>query len=176
MPAVRSRCARAVRPRLPPPPHGAAVGKATEMRFDDDDGDAPPPPANGGGTERFDALYEVGQVRQCGGGRGWRGRARPLGLPPSARRAAAERWAEARGARPRSCPFARAQVLGKGTYGAVRMCRHRQSGRDCAVKIIDKLSTDSSLEDLAREIAMLADLKVRSGAVGLWAGWLGWLG
>mmetsp|Transcript_4133 Transcript_4133/g.11962 ORF Transcript_4133/g.11962 Transcript_4133/m.11962 type:complete len:435 (+) Transcript_4133:98-1402(+) len=51
------------------------------------------------------------------------------------------------------------KVLGKGTYGSVRMARHRQTGRECAVKIIDKMSTDSSLEDLAREIAMLADLK-----------------
>jgi len=34
--------------------------------------------------------------------------------------------------------------------------RHAQ---ECAVKIIDKLSAESSLEDLAREIAMLADLQ-----------------
>lgn len=50
-------------------------------------------------------------------------------------------------------------ILGKGTYGSVRRARHRETYRECAVKIIDKHSTDASLDDLAREIAMLADLK-----------------
>ncbi|KAG8461068.1 hypothetical protein KFE25_003637 [Diacronema lutheri] len=50
-------------------------------------------------------------------------------------------------------------VLGKGTYGSVRLARHRETRQECAVKIIDKLSAESSLEDLAREIAMLADLQ-----------------
>mmetsp|Transcript_4442 Transcript_4442/g.11360 ORF Transcript_4442/g.11360 Transcript_4442/m.11360 type:complete len:459 (+) Transcript_4442:67-1443(+) len=50
-------------------------------------------------------------------------------------------------------------VLGKGTYGSVRLARQRETGRECAVKIIDKMSTESSLEELAREIAMLADLQ-----------------
>mmetsp|Transcript_26104 Transcript_26104/g.41133 ORF Transcript_26104/g.41133 Transcript_26104/m.41133 type:complete len:388 (-) Transcript_26104:150-1313(-) len=54
------------------------------------------------------------------------------------------------------------QVLGSGHYGSVRECIDRVTGQRCAVKSIRKSDPAVKPVDLAREIALLKEMKHRS--------------